>query len=171
MVHCFGTAYIQVNDIIKITKPITMTWRTAFFFLLIVFIVVNCSKRSMQLTPDRTRTLKPNDITSFHPEITIKLGWVPYEDQKLIQTGKNEWKIVQHKPEDKAGKIPVLFVESPSAEEPILLDMNIENQLLGKLIKHSAITQQAIQRPFAKFFEEAKCQSCHPPEIKVDFGR
>ena len=146
-----------------------MNWRFAFFFLLIAFIVVNCSKATKRLAPDRTRTMQPNDITSFHPEITIKLGWVPYKDQQLVQTGKNEWKVVQHAEGDKAGKVPVLFVEYPDSEEPILLDMNIENQLLGKLIKHSAITQEPIKRPFVEFFEDAKCQKCHPADVKVNF--
>lgn len=148
-----------------------MNWRFAFFFVSVAFIVVNCSKTTQNLVQDRTRMMQPSQISSFHPEISITLGWVPYQDQKLVQTGRNEWKIVKHQEGDKARKVPVLVVNYPETKDSILLDMNIENELLGKLIKHSAITQEPIRRPFTTFFEEAKCQKCHPPHIKVDFGR
>jgi hypothetical protein len=144
-----------------------MTWRYAFFFLLIAFIVVNCSK-TKELTVDRSRTMQPSEITSFHPEMNIRIGWVPYQDQKLVRTGDNEWKIVHHVEGDGTGSIPTLLVSYPETEDTLFLNMNIENELLGKLIKHSAMTQEPIRRPFTNFFEEAKCQKCHPPHIKID---
>ena len=147
-----------------------MNWRFAFFFVLIAFIVMNCSK-TQKLAADRSRMMQPADISSFHPEISIRLGWMPYQDQKLVQTGRNEWKIVKHESGDKAGAVPVIIVSYPESKDTILLDMNIENELLGKLIKHSSITQEPIKRPFTTFFEEAKCQKCHPEHIEVDFGR
>lgn len=146
-----------------------MNWRFAFFFLLIAFIVVNCNNASKDLAQSKSRTMQPGDITSFHPEISVTLGWVPYQDQKLVQTKKNEWKVVKHKSGDKAGKVPVILVSYPESKDSILLDMDIENELLGKLLKHSVITQEPIKRPFVTFFEKAKCQKCHPADLKVNF--
>jgi hypothetical protein len=148
-----------------------MGWKTAFFFLLIVFITINCSKKNVYIAPERARILQPDDIEVFHPEVIVRVGWVPYQDQKMIQTDNNEWQLVSELSDGKTGKVPVIFIESPRSEEPLLVDMSIENKLLGKLIKHSAITQQPIERPFTQFFEKAKCQNCHPEHIEVDFER
>ena len=146
-----------------------MTWRFAFLLLLIAFIITNCSQKTKIVPSDTARTWRPQDVSSYHPPVSVKLGWVPYEDQKLVQTGDNEWKIVKNENPDPDKKIPILFVESAANQESIMIEMNIENELLGKLIKHSAITQQPIKRPFTQFFEEAKCQGCHPKDVKVDF--
>ena len=150
-----------------------MNWKFAFFFLLIAFIVVNCSKTQQQAAFDKSRMMQPSQISSFHPEIVLTVGWMPYQDQKLVQTGKNEWKIIEHQEGDKAGSVPVIVVSYPDSKDSILLDMNVKNELLGRLIKHSAITQEPITRPFTTFFEEAKCEKCHPDHIdlKADFGR
>lgn len=147
-----------------------MTYRFAFFFMVIAFVVTNCSKTQREAF-ERSRMMQPADMSSFHPPISITLGWMPYQDQKLVQTGRNEWKIVQHQADDREGKVPVIIVSYPESRDSILLDMNIKNELLGKLIKHSAITQQPIHRPFTTFFEEAKCEKCHPEDVEVDFGR
>lgn len=147
-----------------------MTWRFAFFFMLIAFIVTNCSK-TQQVATDRSRMMQPSQISSFHPEIKLAIGWMPYQDQKLVQTDRNEWRIVEHQDDDRAGAIPVLMVTYPESGDSILLDMNMENALLGKLIKHSAMTQMPIRRPFSTFFEEAQCQNCHPGDVKVDFDK
>lgn len=147
-----------------------MTWRFAFLFLLILFIITNCSKKTSMTSVEKVRTWKPEEVSSFHPTIDVQLGWVPYEDHKIVQTGDFEWKIVKEKNEsDEEKKIPILFVKSANEAEPIMLEMNIDNELLGKLVKHSAITQQPIRRPFIEFFEEAKCQGCHPEDVEVDF--
>jgi len=147
----------------------TISWRYAFFMLLIAFVVINCS-RVKHATEPRNRIISPMDIKNFHPEINIKIGWVPYQNQKLVQTGKNEWKIVPHADGDGVGQIPSMVITYPESGESIVLDMNIKNELLGKLIKHSAMTMAPIRRPFIEFFEETKCQSCHPEDVKVDFG-
>ena len=47
------------------------------------------------------RTIILSEITSFHPEISITIGWVPYQDQKLVRNRKNEWKMVKRQSDDK----------------------------------------------------------------------
>ncbi|NND35434.1 MAG: hypothetical protein HKN76_22795 [Saprospiraceae bacterium] len=145
------------------------SWRYAFFLLLIASFVINCSQ-TKELAEMRSRVISPSDITNFHPEMSIKIGWVPYKNQKLVQTDRNEWKIVAHDTGDKAGYIPTMVITYPESGDSTMLDMGIKNELLGKLIKHSAMTMEPIRRPFVEFFEEAKCQKCHPADVKVDFG-
>ena len=147
-----------------------MKWKSGFFFILIAFVVLNCSK-TKELTVDRSRALMSSKIFAFHDELTVNVGWIPYADQRLIQTGKNEWKIVEHTNDDKIGAIPVIVITYPGSNDTLLLDMDIENELLGKLIKHSVMVQEKISRPFTTFFEEAKCQRCHPEHIEVDFSK
>lgn len=146
-----------------------MTWRIAFFFLLIAFIVFNCGETRQLAATSDSRIMHPSEISSFHPEISITVGWVPYQNQKLVRTGRNEWKMVKRQPDDREGKVPVILVSYPQSRDSIILDMDITNELLGKLIKHSAITQEPIKRPFSTFFEEAQCKKCHPAHIKLDF--
>lgn len=138
--------------------------------MLIAFIISNCSK-TRELAANRTRMMQPSEMKSFHPEISITVGWMPYQDQQLIRTGRNEWKIIKHQEGDREGSVPVILVSYPGSRDSVLLDMNIENELLGKLIKHSAMTQMPIERPFNTYFEEARCQNCHPENVKVDFGK
>ena len=123
----------------------------------------------MTATTSTSRIMHPSEIASFHPEIKITIGWVPYQDQKLVRTGKNEWKMVKRQSDDAEGSAPVILVSYPRTRDSILLDMDITNELLGKLIKHSAMTQEPIKRPFSTFFEEAQCKKCHPAHIKLDF--
>ncbi len=146
------------------------SWKYAFFMLLIASVVVNCS-RTKQATEVKNRMVSPSMISNYHPAMNVKIGWVPYKNQKVVQTGKNEWKIVAHEEDDKMGFIPTMVITYPDSGDSTILDMNVKNELLGKLIKHSAMTMQPIRRPFVEFFEEAKCQNCHPPDVKVDFGQ
>ena len=148
-----------------------MKWKYAFFALLLLIVIVNCNRTaSREMTVENLRELTPGAISSFHPEFNVSLGWVPYEEKEMVPTGKNQWLVLNAHSPEKVGLVPLLVVSYPNTQDSIFLDMEISNELLGKLIKHSAITQVPIQRPFSQFFEEAKCERCHPPHIKVNFG-
>ena len=146
-----------------------MKWKYAFFILLLLLIIANCNRTAQrEMTVENLREMNTAAISSFHPEITISLGWVPYEEKEMVPTGKNQWLVLNaHGPEN-TGMIPLLVVSFPGTRDSILLDMDMSNELLGKLIKHSAITQVPIQRPFSRFFAEARCGKCHPPHIKLN---
>jgi hypothetical protein len=146
-----------------------MKWKHAFFFILIAFVVINCSK-TKKLVVNNTRTFSPKEIFSFHKEMNVKVGWMPYQNHRVVKTGENNWKIIESNDEIFQGNAPVILVTYASGDS-ILLDMNIENELLGKLIKHSAMTQQPITRPFNAYLEKAKCDSCHPQYKEVNFER
>lgn len=134
-----------------------------------IFLFVTC-KQYKDISTGSVRQVRPSEIAAYHPPITLNIGWIPYQDQKLVQTGKNEWKI-QKDESGKQGAIPVILVNYADQQDTIFLDMNMDNALLGKLIKHSLMTQEPIKRPFAEYFETASCQRCHPAEVKVDFGK
>jgi hypothetical protein len=55
------------------------------------------------------------------------------------------------------------------SKDTIWIDMNTDTELLGRLVKHSLMTQEPIQRPYTNFFEVASCEKCHPAHVKVEF--
>ncbi|NNF35553.1 MAG: hypothetical protein HKN68_15715 [Saprospiraceae bacterium] len=146
-----------------------MNWKAIAMFLFIAIVVMNCGK-TRELTLENSRTINPDEVSAIHPNVAISVGWMPYQSNKLIQTGDYEWKIVKNDNEDSGGLSPVIMITYQDEPDTLFLDMNIDNELLGKLLKHSVMTQQKISRPFTTFFEEAKCASCHPKHIKIDFG-
>lgn len=140
------------------------------FFSLAAFLFLTCTQHR-ELVPTRTRQMQPDKVSSYHPPVQMTIAWVPYQEQKLVKTKKDEWTIVRNEASDKQGNVPVLLITYPNSTDTVWIDMNTDNAMLGKLIKHSLMTQQPIQRPFASFFETASCQKCHPSDVKVDFEK
>jgi hypothetical protein len=87
---------------------------------------------------------------------------------QLKQTKANNWVIVESD-SAKSGAIPVIQVIYPVTADTVWVQMNTKNDLLGKLIKHSLMTQQPIYEPYSEYFEKASCASCHPSDVKVSF--
>ncbi|MCB0521988.1 MAG: hypothetical protein H6577_00210 [Lewinellaceae bacterium] len=144
-----------------------MKMRIVFLLLAAAFSFVTCKQYQEAQLETRTRQLKPSDITAYHPPIQLTIAWVPYEDLRLIKTKKDEWKIVKDDKPGKKGNLPMILATYPNSNDTIWIDMNTDNELLGKLIKHSLMTQEPIKRPFGEFFDMAACQKCHPPEVKA----
>lgn len=148
-----------------------MKTRIVIIIALVSFSLITCKQYQEAQLDTKTRQLKTADIAAYHPPIQMTVAWVPYEDLKLMKTSKNEWKIVKDGEAGKQGNVPMMLVTYPNSNDTIWIDMNMENELLGKLIKHSLMTQEPIKRPFGQFFEVASCQKCHPAEVKVDFEK
>ena len=74
-----------------------------------------------------------------------------------------EWKAdyFHHPIEVKIGWYPY------EEEKSIYFGMDIDNELLGRLIKQSLMTQQPITEPLTAFLEDADCSTCHPAEIEI----
>ena len=139
--------------------------------LLLAFALLTCTQ-TKELVPTGIRNTKPSQVSSYHESVNMKIAWVPYEqNQTLVKTKKNEWKVVKGEEPNKIGNVPVILVTYPNSTDTIWIDMNTSNELLGKLVKHSLMTQEPIRRPFVEYFEEASCQKCHPSDVKVDFDR
>ena len=136
--------------------------------LFLISIIYNCAP-SKEMVVNRNRTYQSNEISSFHQGLSVSIGWIPYQEQEMVRTSKNEWKMKRTDKEDGAS-MPVIVISHPESQDTTIINMTIENELLGKLIKHSLMTQQEISRPFYEFLENAKCESCHPAHIKIPFN-
>ncbi len=66
-------------------------------------------------------------------------------------------------------RYPMIMITYPEGNDTVWVQMSTKNDLLGKLIKHSLMTQVPIKRPYEEYFEQAQCSSCHPSDVKVDF--
>ena len=129
-------------------------------------LFTTCSQ-TKDLVPTRTRQLSPAEISSYHQPVQLQVAWVPYENKSLVQTGKNEWKIIEET-DGGTGAVPVLMVLYPDGRDTLWLDMNTENALLGKLVKHTLMTEEPIKRPFSEYFEVASCGKCHPSHVEIN---
>jgi hypothetical protein len=144
-----------------------MKMRLIFALAAGMMLFLTC-KQYKDISSNSIRQVKPSEVAAYHPPIQVNIGWVPYQDQKLVQTGKNEWKVMKDE-SGKQGAVPVILINYPDSKDSIWIDMNMDNALLGKLIKHSLMTQEPIKRPFSQFFTEANCMRCHPSDVKVNF--
>ncbi len=147
-------------------------------YIIILLSILACKTSSVTpersrvqvLEPTKVRQIRPSEVNGFHKPLEMQVAWFPYEDRELKLTGDNEWGVFETA-DQKAGQIPMILVRYPASGDSIWLDMNTENQMLGKLLKHSLITQVPIKRPFLDFFQDASCTNCHPSDVKVDFDK
>ena len=148
-----------------------MKWKFILFVLVSFFLGLQCAeqKNLTSSESDRIRMLHPFEIASFHDPVKLEVAWVPYQEHKLVKTKKNEWKVVKSDSDTKPAAMPQILLTYPQGTDTLWLDMNTDNAILGKLLKHSLMTQQPISRPFTTYFETAACATCHPQEIEIDF--
>lgn len=148
-----------------------MKWISTILGIVTLLALVQCasSKQADTSVHDRVRQLKPDDIASYHEPVKMEIAWVPYTEHRLVMTKKNEWKVVRDEESDKHSAMPVILVTYPSTKDTIWFDMNMENETMGRLLKHTLMTQEPITRPFTEYFEVASCTKCHPAEIDKGF--
>ncbi|MCF8261833.1 MAG: hypothetical protein K9J12_13725 [Melioribacteraceae bacterium] len=135
--------------------------------LLVIFffaVIVGCSSSST--FSDSAKVLQVDSPSTFHKPVSMRVAWYPYENKKLIETGTDTYELIADS--TGGGLTPVILLETKDGGEPIRLDMNIDNELLGKLLKHSLMTEEPITRPFKNYFENTKCSTCHPSAIEID---
>ena len=144
-----------------------MKQRFLVFLSALAFIVIAC-KSQKELVPTKARNIMPSEVAGYHNNIDVTIAWYPYKDQLLKQTSDNEWKIVKSD-SAREGNIPVILIRYPATGDSLWLDMNTESELLGKLLKHSLMTQEPIKRPFGDYLQAASCTKCHPADVEVDF--
>ena len=106
----------------------------------------------------------------YHDPMRLNIAWYPYEDLKMKQTKDHNWVVVKADSTHKSA-IPVILITYPGKLDSVWVQMDMQNELLGKLIKHSLMTKEPIQEPFGEFFAVASCTKCHPKDVIVDFER
>ena len=140
--------------------------------LLITFLfmgMVTCQTQKM-LVPTQARKVNHNEVQGYHKELSLTIAWLPYQDQKLVKTSDDSWKVV-YSDSGQVGNIPVILIRYPDSQDSIWLDMNTPNEVLGSVLKHSLMTQEAISYPLEDYIKSASCQKCHPKDVEVDFER
>ena len=148
-----------------------MNKKIILYASILLFAVATCKTvQQEEVEPPRMRQVKPEEVASYHSPINLTIAWLPYKDLALKRTADNDWKVIKSD-STKSGLTPVILIKYPDRQDSVWLDMNTENEMLGKLIKHSLMTQEAITFPYGSFLEEAKCTKCHPSDVKVDFDR
>ncbi len=145
-----------------------------YFSIISLFVlglfVITCTTKQAVSVPPTARQVNPQEIKTYHNPVVMQIAWMPYSNLELKQTKADNWVIVESD-SVKQGVIPVMRLFYPATEDTVWVQMNTKNDLLGKLIKHTLMTQQPISEPYSAYFENAKCESCHPAGVKVDFNR
>ena len=139
------------------------------FAAVIAVIILTCTQTG-ELQPSRVMQVQPSEVSAFHRPVSVQVGWFPYREYRLARTSRDEWQVVKNEDEStKTGVIPQLLIHYPHSGDSLWLDLNIDNALLGKLIKHTIMTEAPITRPFGTYMEVAACSKCHPSDIEIDF--
>ena len=128
----------------------------------------NCSSSKKQFEPSQVRHLSPSEISSYHNAVNMRIGWMPYEDIQYQRAADNRWVLIES---DAAaeGMIPVIMISYPETGDSLWFNMNMKSETLGKLLKHTMMTQKPIYEPVASYLADAKCTSCHPSDVRVNF--
>ena len=146
-----------------------MNRKILLYVSILIFVVATCKTvQQDEVEPPRMRQVKPGEVAGYHSPIEMTIAWLPYKDLALKRTADDDWQVVKSDT-TRSGLTPVILIRYPDRQDSVWLDMNTESAMLGKLIKHSLMTQEAIKFPYGSFLEEAKCTKCHPSDIKVDF--
>ena len=137
-------------------------------FLAITVLVITCSSSKQYMEPTRARQLKPSEVRGYHNPVEMKIAWFPYKELELKKTKENNW-VMMESDTGRTSAIPVIMITYPTSNDSIWIDMNIKNELLGKLVKHTLMTQEPIYEPYGDYIANAKCSKCHPSNVKVNF--
>lgn len=147
-----------------------MRWTVALVMIGVIGLLAQCSStREIPQSEERIRQLKNSSVKAYHDPVQLQIAWVPYTQHSLELTSKNEWKVVKDASRDTSSALPMILLTYPAGEDTLWLDMNTDNELLGRLLKHTLMTQEPISRPFTNYIEIAKCSNCHPEHIEIPF--
>lgn len=144
--------------------------RSVITYIILAGIIIGCSTSSKtDIQPIKIRKFKEWKAARFHEKVELKIGWYPYEKGNSEKVTSEEWAVSF---KDSSGSIdgymPVIIVDHPSGIDSLFLDMSIDDALLGKLIKHTLMTQIPISRPFRDYLAQADCSICHPQEVIIN---
>lgn len=146
-----------------------MTLRSSLWATVLVatpLILQACSPRQAMVRGDRIRSIPSMQATHHHRPITMQVGWIPYSewtssDSLAASRGEVTTDSIRF------SEMPAIFVTYPDSADSFWLDPSIDDALLGRLIKHTLMTQQPITRPFDEYLLRATCQPCHPDRIPL----
>ena len=142
---------------------------------LALLLFAACASKS-QLRNDASLKVRKYDKSKtvrYHQPLELKIGWFPYHDETVERKEENVWTVVKeadaqepmHQYTD--GAMPMIIINYPDSTQNITLEMNIDDALLGRLLKHSLMTEIPIEMPLKQYMEKADCATCHPADVKI----
>lgn len=139
--------------------------RAVALTLLLGLAVSSCAPKTQVASP-RMRTLSPDGPSHYHQAVQLQVAWHPYREHELVATGDAVYSA--QSATRKEGSMPVLVVSYPDSAQTLSLRMDIDDALLGRLLKHTLMTQKPIVAPLSQYLEEADCAMCHPADVPTD---
>lgn len=132
------------------------------------FIVASCSSSSkvVEKSPE-IKTFKNWKAHKFNKKIELNVGWYEYQNEELVKVDKNVWEVKEKENNEEVGAIPAIIIKHPETGDSLWVNMDIDEALLGTILKHSLMTEVQIKRPFSEFFKQAQCTKCHPSHINL----
>lgn len=127
-------------------------------------ILQGCSPEPARQTV-RYRQFPKWEATRYHRPIQMRIGWYPYSEADIVPDDDGNLLMLRA---DSVGEMPAIMIREPDSTNLIIVGMDIDNELLGRLIKHSLMTQVPIKRPFDQYLIEARCSQCHPSRIRIE---
>ena len=138
------------------------------YLVLLVFLVAACASTSKEVsTRQSVRTMKSEDPSSYHNEINLQVGWFEYDESALELVEPGVYVESFSDSTTISGKMPVIVLSYPDSGKTFTFGMDVDNELLGKLLKHSLMSEIPVQRPLSGFLERSDCSKCHPSDIPI----
>ena len=123
-------------------------------------MVTACSSKDVNKSPE-VRNIEINEPTTFHNKVEIQVGWFPYQSKEVKKLDDNVWEIAKDDKDFSDGDMPVLIFSYPDSNRAIMLEMDTDNEFLGKLLKKTLMTRQPIKTPLQDYLKEADCFHQH----------
>ncbi len=138
-------------------------------FLMGMLIIVGCgSNVQLEKKEARMRKIDKWEGQNFHREIAMKVAWIPYNEGTMTETKDNQWSLSFPDSNAAEGMLPVMILSYPDSNHFVMIDLHMDNALLGNLIKHTLMTEAPIERPFMEYLKTSDCSKCHPPDIQLN---
>jgi hypothetical protein len=138
------------------------------YLIFIGIFIITCTTSKVAVESSG-RQIRPSDVKGYHSPVSMRIAWFPYNDLTIKKRSDNDWVVVKNDSTAKKGAMPVILVDYLNGTDSVWINMNTDNETLGKLIKHTLMTEEPIKKPFASYFEISKCGKCHPAEIDKGF--
>ena len=144
--------------------------RNVIFYIILGGIIISCSTSSKtNIQPVKIRKFKEWKAARFHEKVELKIGWYPYKKGSSEKVSSEEWAVSFKNSTDSVdGYMPVIILRNGNNNDSLSLGMDIDDEILGKLLKHTLMTQIPIRRPFKDYLTQADCSLCHPQEIIIN---
>ena len=132
--------------------------------VVVLGIGIGCSPRTAPVPQaatglNRARMVEPV-ASHFHRPVSLQIGWRNYRESEVVRD--DDGNMVMLPVDSLESQVPAIMVGDPLAEDAVWIGMDIDDALLGRLIKHTLMTQQPIQRPLETYVQTATCAPCHP---------